>query len=83
MLASHGAKALKYFRACDTDGTGEIDLEEFKLAMFAADPDGGNSLGFSPNALLTPLDAFEVPPLLARSLAAVVVRLRRRLVSGE
>lgn len=45
---------------CDTDGTGEVDMEEFKVAMFAVDPDNGNPVGFTPNALLTPLDAFEV-----------------------
>lgn len=54
------AKALKYFRTCDPDGSGEIDIEEFKVAMFAMDPDSGNPVGFTPNALLTPLDAFEV-----------------------
>lgn len=53
-------KALKYFRMCDPDGSGEIDLEEFKVALFAVDPDSGNPVGFTPNALLTPLDAFEV-----------------------
>lgn len=45
---------------CDSDGTGEIDLEEFKVAVFAVDPDSGNPVGFAPNTLLTPLDAFEV-----------------------
>ena len=25
-----GAKLLKYFKLCDTDGSGEIDFEEFK-----------------------------------------------------
>lgn len=44
----------------DPDGSGEIDLEEFKVALFAVDPDSGNPVGFTPNALLTPLDAFEV-----------------------
>lgn len=53
-------KALKYFRVCDSDGSGEIDLEEFKVALFAVDPDSGNTVGFAPNAFLTPLDAFEV-----------------------
>ncbi|KAJ8600173.1 hypothetical protein CTAYLR_001943 [Chrysophaeum taylorii] len=54
------AKASKYFKLCDVDGSGEIDLEEFKVALFACDPNGGNSIGFVPNALLTPLDAFEM-----------------------
>lgn len=53
-------KALKYFRVCDSDGSGEIDVEEFKVALFAVDPDSGNTVGFAPNAFLTPLDAFEV-----------------------
>ena len=44
----------------DPDGSGEIDFEEFKVALFAVDPDSGNPVGFSPNALLSPLDAFEV-----------------------
>lgn len=53
-------KALKYFRMCDTDGSGEVDFDEFKVALFAFDPDNGNPVGFTPNALLAPLDAFEV-----------------------
>lgn len=44
----------------DPDGSGEIDFEEFKVALFAVDPDSGNPVGFAPNALLSPLDAFEV-----------------------
>lgn len=44
----------------DPDGSGEIDFEEFKVALFAVDPDSGNPVGFTPNALLSPLDAFEV-----------------------
>ncbi len=44
----------------DPDGSGEIDFEEFKVAMFAVDPDSGNPVGFTPSALLSPLDAFEV-----------------------
>jgi hypothetical protein len=31
-----------------------------QLALFAVDPVTGNSLGFEPNRLLTPKDAFEV-----------------------
>ena len=45
---------------CDCDGSGEIDIEEFKVALFATDPDSGNPVGFAPSSLLTPLDAFEV-----------------------
>lgn len=44
----------------DPDGSGEIDFEEFKVALFAVDPDSGNPVGFAPSALLSPLDAFEV-----------------------
>lgn len=44
----------------DPDGSGEIDFEEFKVALFAVDPDSGNPVGFTPNSLLSPLDAFEV-----------------------
>lgn len=54
------AQALRYFRMSDPDGSGEIDFEEFKVALFAVDPDSGNPVGFAPNALLSPLDAFEV-----------------------
>lgn len=54
------AKALRVFRKCDTDGGGEIDLNEFKMAMFAVDPVSGNTLGFSPSSLLSPQDAFEL-----------------------
>ena len=44
----------------DPDGSGEIDFEEFKVALFAVDPDSGNPVGFTPSALLSPFDAFEV-----------------------
>jgi len=54
------AKALKYFKMCDTDGSGEIDFEEFKVALYACDPNSGNPIGFAPNNLLTPKDAFEM-----------------------
>jgi len=54
------AKALKYFKMCDADDSGEIDFDEFKVALFACDPNGGNPIGFSPNALLMPQDAFEM-----------------------
>lgn len=32
------AKAFRYFRICDTDGSGEIDIDEFQVALFACDP---------------------------------------------
>lgn len=32
------AKAFRYFRMCDTDGSGEIDIDEFQVALFACDP---------------------------------------------
>ena len=54
------AKALKYFKMCDADDSGEIDFDEFKVALFACDPNGGNPIGFSPNARLMPQDAFEM-----------------------
>ena len=54
------AKALKYFKMCDVDDSGEIDFEEFRVALFACDPNNGNPIGFAPNNLLTPMDAFEM-----------------------
>ena len=54
------AKAKRYFRVCDTDGSENLDQEEFKSALFACDPENGNTLGFSPKVFLTPLDAFEM-----------------------
>ena len=54
------AKALKYFRSLDKDGSGVIDEPEFRAAMYAVDPVTGNSLGFAPNSLLTPQDAFQM-----------------------
>lgn len=32
------AKAYRYFKLCDTDGSGEIDIDEFQVALFACDP---------------------------------------------
>ena len=32
------AKAYRYFNICDTDGSGEIDIDEFKVALFTCDP---------------------------------------------
>jgi len=54
------AKAVKYFKMCDVDDSGSIDFEEFRVALFACDPNNGNPIGFAPNALLTPIDAFEM-----------------------
>jgi alpha-tubulin suppressor-like RCC1 family protein/Ca2+-binding EF-hand superfamily protein len=53
------AKAYRYFNICDTDGSGEIDVDEFKVALFACDPTSGNPVGFVPSTMLTPMDAFE------------------------
>lgn len=53
------AKAFRYFSICDTDGSGEIDIDEFKVALYICDPNSGNSCGFTPNANITPVDAFE------------------------
>ncbi|KAF0696245.1 Aste57867_12943 [Aphanomyces stellatus] len=54
------AKAIRIFDMCDKDRSGEIDLEEFKMAMFTVDPNTGNSLGFAPSSLLSPKDAFHL-----------------------
>eukprot|EP00957_Ditylum_brightwellii_P196652 14983245-Ditylum_brightwellii.AAC.1 len=52
-------KALQYFRLCDKDDSGEIDYNEFKVALFACDNDD-NPVGFAPSSLLTPKDAFQM-----------------------
>ena len=54
------AKALKYFRQCDTDNSGEIGLEELRVALFMTDPNSGNGVGFKPSSILSPKDAFEM-----------------------
>ena len=51
---------MKYFRQCDTDGSGEIGLDELKVALFMTDPNSGNSVGFKPSSILSPKDAFEM-----------------------
>ena len=53
------AKAYRYYNVCDTDGSGEIDIDEFKVALYICDPTAGNSCGFSPTSNITPMDAFE------------------------
>lgn len=53
------AKAYRYFLICDTDRSGEIDVDEFKVALYACDPTSGNPIGFAPSSYLSPLDAFE------------------------
>lgn len=53
------AKGLRLFQKCDTDGGGEIDLHEFKMALYACDPNG-NTQGFSISNILGPKDAFEL-----------------------
>lgn len=53
-------KAMKYFKFCDSDDSGEIDFEEFQVALFITDPQTGNPVGFAPNSLLSPKDAFEM-----------------------
>lgn len=32
------AKALRFFRICDRDGSGEIDFDEFQTVLYATDP---------------------------------------------
>ena len=54
------AKALKYFRICDSDHDDNIDIDEFRVALYICNPTTGNTVGFMPYKYLTPLDAFEV-----------------------
>jgi Ca2+-binding EF-hand superfamily protein len=54
------AKAYRYFKMCDSDGSNEIDLDEFKVALYLCDPTSGNPVGFKPTKFLTPMDAFEM-----------------------
>jgi hypothetical protein len=37
-IAISDAKAFRYFRMCDSDGSGEIDIDEFQVALFMCDP---------------------------------------------
>lgn len=54
------AKALKYFRLCDSNQDDNIDIDEFRVALYICNPTSGNTVGFMPYKYLTPLDAFEV-----------------------
>ncbi len=54
------AKALKYFKRIDSDQSSAIDIHEFRIGLFALNPQSGSSCGFSPSNLLTPMDAFEM-----------------------
>ena len=54
------AKAFRYFKVCDTHGQGEIDIDEFKVALYLCDPTSGNPVGFKPTTHLSPIDAFEI-----------------------
>ena len=54
------AKALKYFRLCDSDRDDNIDIDEFRVALYICNPTSGNTVGYMPHKYLTPLDAFEV-----------------------
>jgi Ca2+-binding EF-hand superfamily protein len=43
-IAISDAKAFRYFRMCDSDGSGEIDVDEFQVALFACDPVSASSI---------------------------------------
>lgn len=53
------AKALKYFRMCDSDKDDSIDVDEFRVALYICNPTSGNSVGYTPYKYLTPMDAFQ------------------------
>ncbi len=52
------AKALKCFRKIAANRSLAIDINEFRIALFALDPESGSFRGVSPNTLLTPMEAF-------------------------
>ena len=64
------AKALRFFRNCDIDGGGDIDFDEFKMALYSCDPINGNAIGFQPTSYLAPKDAFDLQECLAWGLPA-------------
>jgi hypothetical protein len=41
------AKAYRYFKICDTDGSGEIDIDEFRVGLFLCDPVSSSLISFS------------------------------------
>jgi Ca2+-binding EF-hand superfamily protein len=45
---------IEYFRLCDKDCSGQIDFEEFKVALYACDTEEVNPAGFNPGAILRP-----------------------------
>eukprot|EP01036_Dinobryon_divergens_P053207 gene53207-71133_t len=49
----------KTFNTAGTDGSGDIDIDEFKVALYTCDPTNGNPVGYVPSKFLSPLDAFE------------------------
>mmetsp|Transcript_32208 Transcript_32208/g.51257 ORF Transcript_32208/g.51257 Transcript_32208/m.51257 type:complete len:1524 (+) Transcript_32208:142-4713(+) len=54
------AKALRYFKDLDVKGTGALDYDEFRAALYACDPTSGNTIGFQPSSYLSPKDAFKM-----------------------
>jgi Ca2+-binding EF-hand superfamily protein len=57
--ADHSSSPPRLKSLFNKDGSGEIDLDEFKAALFLCDPTHGNPVGFKPSKYMTPLDAFE------------------------
>jgi len=49
-------KSIEYFRLCDKDGSGKVDFDEFKVALFVCDTEEG--FGFNPGNIMRPKDAF-------------------------
>ena len=47
-------KQIEYFRLCDKDGSGQIDYEEFKVALFVCDTEEINHAGFNAGTILRP-----------------------------
>ena len=47
-------KQIEYFLLCDKDGNGQIDFEEFKVALFVSDTEEVNHVGFNAGTILRP-----------------------------